>query len=468
MFDRLLGRKTFRHGVHPGTFKELTAEREIERMPFPDEVVLHLRQHLGAPSKPVVKAGDRVFRGQLVAAASGFVSVPLHASATGRVSAIEKRRHPNGNMSEAIVIEVDPSAAQALYEDAPRDWRTPERGGLLREIQAGGFVGLGGAAFPTHVKLTVPEGKHVDWALINGAECEPYLTTDHRIMLEYRESIILGIRVIMKVLGAKKSFIGIETNKMDAIRALTESLPADLNCTVVPLETKYPQGAEKMLITAVLAREVPSGKLPIDAQVVVSNVGTVASMGDFFAYGTPLIERVVTVTGPGIRRPSTLLVPLGTKLSDVLAHCGGVTDDTNQILFGGPMMGQAQYHLDVPVLKGTSGILCLTSADVIDRREYACIRCSSCLDACPVYLNPSQLGSLARVGLYDDMMNLHLMDCMECGSCSYVCPSNIPLVQRFRVAKAMLREKDAREKEKQKAEAAAAAKPSAGEKVAAS
>jgi electron transport complex protein RnfC len=454
MIEALRGRKTFRHGVHPGTFKELTAEREIERMPFPDEVVLHLRQHLGAPSKPVVSVGDRVFRGQLIAQASGFVSVPLHASATGRVKAIEKRRHPAGNMSEAIVIEVDPHSAQALYEDAPRDWQSPTREDLVKEIQAGGFVGLGGAAFPTHVKLTVPEGKRVDWVIVNGAECEPYLTTDHRIMLEYADSIILGIRVTMKVLGAGKSFFGIETNKMDAIRALTEKLPADLNCTVVPLATKYPQGAEKMLISAVLAREVPSGRLPIDVQVVVNNVGTIAGMGDFFAYGQPLIERVVTVTGPGVRHPSTLLVPLGTKLSDILDYCGGVTEDTNQILFGGPMMGAAQYHLDVPLLKGTSGILCLTGAEVAVRREYACIRCSSCLDACPVFLNPSLLGSLARAGLHEQMLNLHLMDCMECGSCSYVCPSNIPLVQRFRVAKALLREQEAREKEKAKAEAA--------------
>jgi H+/Na+-translocating ferredoxin:NAD+ oxidoreductase subunit C len=450
------GMKTFRHGIHPRTFKELTSERPIERVPFPDEVVLHLRQHLGAPSRPIVSVGDRVHRGQLIAEASGFVSVPLHASATGRVSAIEKRRHPGGNMSEAIVIEVDHDSPQALYEDAPRDWERPTREELVRLIQEGGFVGLGGAAFPSHVKLSVPEGKRVEWVMINGAECEPYLTTDHRVMLEYADSIILGIRVVMKVLGAKKSFIGIETNKMNAIRALSDRLPADLNCRIVPLQTKYPQGAEKMLISAVLKREVPSGRLPIDVQVVVNNVGTVAGMGDFFAYGQPLIERVVTVSGPGVRRPATLLVPLGMSLRDILETCGGTTEDTRQILFGGPMMGAPQYHLDVPVLKGTSGILCLTGAQVVSRHEYACIRCSSCLDACPVFLNPSLLGSLARSGHYDEMIPLHLMDCMECGSCSYVCPSNIPLVQRFRVAKALVREEEAREKEKQKAEAAKA------------
>ncbi len=454
MIERLHGAKTFRHGVHPGTFKEQTQDRLIERMPFPEEVVLHLRQHLGAPSKPVVRPGERVFRGQLIAEAGGFVSVPLHASATGRVTAIEKRRHPSGTMSEAIVIEVDHTSPQALFEDAPHDWQTPPRAELVKMIQSGGFVGLGGAAFPTHVKLSVPEGKRVEWVLINGAECEPYLTTDHRLMLESADSIILGIRITMKVLGTSKAFFGIENNKMDAIQALRDKIPADLDCQIVPLETKYPQGAEKMLISAVLTREVPSGRLPIDVQVIVNNVGTVAAMGDYFGYGQPLIERVVTVSGPGVRNPSTLLIPLGTKLSDVLDYCGGVTEDTNQILFGGPMMGSAQYHMDVPVLKGTSGILCLTHAEAAVRKEYACIRCSSCLDACPVFLNPSLLGQLARSGHYEGMRNLHLMDCMECGSCSYVCPSNIPLVQRFRVAKALLREEDARKQAKEREEAA--------------
>ena len=324
MIERAHGAKSFRHGVHPGTFKDQTADRLIERMPFPEEVVLHLRQHLGAPSQPVVSVGDRVFRGQLIAKANGFVSVPLHASATGRVKAIEKRRHAAGNMSEAIVIAVDANSPQALYEDAPHDWQTPSREELVKMIQAGGFVGLGGAAFPTHVKLSVPEGKRVEWVLINGAECEPYLTTDHRIMIESADSIILGIRITMKVLGARKSFFGIETNKMDAIRALRDKLPADLNCEVVPLETKYPQGAEKMLITAVLEREVPSGRLPIDVQVVVNNVGTVAGMGDYFGYGQPLIERVVTVSGPGMRNPSTLLIPVGyetLRRARVLRRC---------------------------------------------------------------------------------------------------------------------------------------------------
>ncbi len=437
---------SFRHGIHPDSHKELTQDKRIERIPYSDELVLPLRQHLGAPSSPIVAVGDHVFRGQLIAEAAGFVSVPLHASATGRVTAIEKRPHPSGTPIEAIVIEVDHTSPQTLYDETPLDWERMPVEALLAAIKDGGFVGLGGAAFPTHVKFAVPEGKRAEWLLVNGAECEPYLTSDHRIMLQYTESIFEGIRMVMKILGARKSYIGVERNKWDAVKRLNDHIPRDLPCEIIPLEVKYPQGAEKMLISAMLDREVPSGRLPIDVQVVVSNIGTIAGIGDLITMGQPLIERIVTVTGAGVRNPSTLLVPVGTRLHEVLDYCGGITDDTRQVLFGGPMMGTAQYNLDAPILKGTSGVLCLTDAEILSRREYPCIRCSSCLDACPVFLNPSELGFLARAGQYDDMMNLHIMDCMECGSCSYVCPSNIPLVQRFRVAKALLREEQARVK----------------------
>ena len=438
--------KTFRHGIHPPEHKELTAGRAIERIKFPKRVVLPLSQHIGAPSRPLVKAGDKVFRGQVIAEPGGFVSVPLHSSVTGTVAGIRKHHHPNGSLAECIVIDVDHTSAQTLYDAYPRDWESKSAAQLLEEIRQGGFVGLGGAAFPTHVKLAVPEGKHARWLLINGCECEPYLTSDHRIMLEWADSILLGIRVMAKILGTEKSYIAVENNKWDAIKALRDRIPADMPCELVPLETKYPQGAEKMLITAVLKKEVPSGKLPIDVQVVVQNVGTAAGIGDWFAFGQPLIERVVTVTGPGVVRPTTLLAPVGMSLAEVIEHCGGLTDDAREILFGGPMMGTPQQFMDVPILKGTSGIVCLTEGQLFQRQEYPCIRCSACLDACPVYLNPSSLGALARAGKYDDMMGHHIMDCMECGSCSYVCPSNIPLVQRFRVAKALLREKQAREK----------------------
>jgi electron transport complex protein RnfC len=452
--------KSFRHGVHPGEHKGLTEGRPLERLPVPHEVVLPLSQHLGAPSTPIVAVGDKVYRGQRIAEASGFVSVALHASVTGRVTAIEKRHHPSGRLDDAIVIATDPGSPQTLYDEGPTDWESLSNEELLRMIQNGGFVGLGGAAFPTHVKLAIPEGKHAKYFLVNGAECEPYLTSDHRIMLEWTDSIFLGIRILMKILDSEKTFIGVENNKWDAIRSMRERVPADLNVEIVPLEAKYPQGAEKMLVKAMLDREVPSGKLPIDAQVLVQNVGTVAGIGDLFSFGQPLIERVVTVTGPGIRNPSTLLVPVGAELGEVIEYCGGLEENVRQVLFGGPMMGAPQQYLEVPILKGTSGILCLTDDQVSYRKEYACIRCATCVDACPVFLNPSELGQLARVRRWDDMVKYHIWDCMECGSCSFVCPSNIPLVQRFRVAKAMLKEQAAREtaaeKDREAAEKAAA------------
>ncbi len=447
--------RSFRHGIHPAEHKETTRERPIQRIPFPDEVVLPLSQHTGAPSRAVVARGERVQRGQRIAEAGGYVSVPLHASATGRVKEIARHHHPTGRLDDAIVIEVDHASAQTLYDEHPIDWQSRSPAQLLEVIRDGGFVGLGGAAFPTHVKLALPEGKRARWLMVNGCECEPYLTSDHRIMLEWAEWIFLGARVLTRILGTEKTYIGVETNKWDAIKHLAEHLPDDIDCELVPLQTHYPQGAEKMLISAVLEREVPSGRLPIDVHAVVQNVGTLAGIGELVAYGQPLIERVVTVTGPGVRAPATLLVPVGTRLSDVLAHCGGLTDDAREILYGGPMMGTPQQFLDVPILKGTSGIVCLTEGQLRARREYPCIRCGACLDACPVFLNPSTLGALARAGHYEQMMDYHVMDCMECGSCTYVCPSNIPLVQRFRVAKGLLREAQARERELRDKEAAA-------------
>lgn len=438
--------KTFRHGIHPDDYKEMSKDIPIERMPFMDELVLPLSQHLGAPSRPVVKPGDRVFRGQMIAEAVGFVSTALHASVTGTIKAIELRHHPSGKNVESIVIEKDPYSPQTLYQEHKLDWEKLSPQELLAVVKHGGFVGLGGAAFPTHVKLTVPEGKRAEFLIVNGVECEPYLTSDHRLMLEDPESIILGIHISRKILGAGKTYIGVESNKPDAIALLRERMPADLDCEVVPLKTKYPQGAEKMLTEAVLEREIPSGKLPIDIEVIVNNVGTIAGIGQMFAHGQPLIERIVTITGPGINRPANLLIPIGTKLIDVLAYCGGLKENTRQILFGGPMMGSPQLQLDVPIMKGTSGVLCLTDYEVEVREEYPCIRCLRCVDACPVYLNPSRLGALAKMRHYDEMLGFHILDCIECGSCSYVCPSNIPLVQRFRVAKVLLREQQSRQK----------------------
>jgi electron transport complex protein RnfC len=315
-------------------------------------------------------------------------------------------------------------------------------------VQDAGIVGLGGAAFPAHVKFAIPEDKNCKYLMVNGCECEPFLTADHRVMVEYPDAIIDGINIINRFLKAEKAYVGIEANKADAIAILKEKAASnDFPIEIVPLEVKYPQGAEKMMITAILGIEVPSGKLPLDLEAMVSNVGTIAAISDLFRKGQPLIERVVTITGTAIKRPTNVLVPIGTPMRDVVELCGGITHDDPRILLGGPMMGAIQKSLDVPVVKGTSGILLLTQDEVKDLDEYSCIRCGRCVDACPIFLNPSLLGLLAKKGLWDEMAENNIMDCFECGSCSFSCPSGIPLTQSFRVGKGILRENWAREKE---------------------
>ncbi|MBW2275153.1 MAG: electron transport complex subunit RsxC [Deltaproteobacteria bacterium] len=430
---------SFRHGVHPPDRKELTAEVPIRRMPFPDEVVLPLQQHAGKPARLVVRPGQRVERGDLLAEADGFISAPVHASAAGTVKEVRLWPHPNGSHSPAVRIAVEPFSAQAPRPRMVPDWQGLEPKEMVAAIRDAGVVGLGGAAFPTHVKLSPPEGSVVDALVINGCECEPYLTTDHRSMVEYPERVQLGTRIMMRCLGAKRALIGIERNKPDAIEAIRRTLPSDIPVEVCPLTVKYPQGAEKMLIEALVGREVPSGKLPIEVGVVVQNVASVATIAEVFETGLPLIERIVTVTGGGVKRPGNLIVPVGTKLRDLLEACDGLTDDAREVIFGGPMMGAAQANLDVPVLKGTSGIVVLDAAEVEERRPHPCIRCGHCLDACPVYLNPQLLGSLAMAKRWDEMQEEHLLDCMLCGCCSYTCPSKIPLSQLFALAKAALR-----------------------------
>lgn len=433
----------FRHGVHPPESKSATASQPIRRMPFPSEVVLPLRQHAGKPAKLVVRVGDWVLRGDVIGEADGFMSAPVHASATGRVSAIGLWPHPDGSMDTAVRIAVAPFSAQVPRPRLVPHWEELSAAEIVRAVQAGGVVGLGGAAFPTHVKLAPPPDMPVETVILNGAECEPYLTTDHRIMVEYPERVHLGARIMMRTLGAKRVVIGVERNKPDAIAALERTCPTDVDITVLPLTVKYPQGAEKMLIKTVTGREVPSGKLPISLGVVVQNVGSAASIAEIFDTGLPLVERIVTVTGPGIRRPSNLIVPVGTKLGDLLQACGGMTDDAEEIVFGGPMMGTAQSSLDVPIVKGTTGVVVLTSEETNPPASYPCIRCGSCIDACPVFLNPSALADLARKGRYEEMESMHLLDCMLCGSCSFVCPSKIPLAQMFQASRTALRKRKA-------------------------
>jgi len=430
---------TFRHGVHPPDHKELTAGLPIRRLPFPDEIVLPLRQHTGRPARLVVREGDRVERGDTVAEADGDMSSPVHASAAGRVAAIGLWPHPDGTHATAVRIAVERYSPQALRPRIIPEWQGLSREKLIAAVKDAGVVGLGGAAFPAHIKLAPPPEFPIDTLVVNGCECEPYLTTDHRTMVEYPERVQLGIRIMLACLGAKRAVVGIERNKPDAIAAIRATLPADLDVSVLDLHVKYPQGAEKMLIKAVLGREVPSGRLPMHVGVVVQNVASLSTIAEVFETGLPLIERIVTVTGRGVRRPANLIVPVGTKLRDLLEACGGLTPDAREIVFGGPMMGIAQADLDVPITKGVTGVIALAGDECKTQTSWACIRCGHCLDACPVFLNPQLLGALARAARYEEMESNHLVDCMLCGACSYVCPSNIPLSQLFSAARIQTR-----------------------------
>ncbi len=432
---------TFRHGVHPPDSKRLTEHLPVRRMPFPARVALPLRQHTGKPARCLVRKGDRVERGDKIAEADGYVSVPVHASAAGTVADIDWWPHPDGSMAETIIIDVAPHSPQVPRPRLVPDWHGLSPDQVRAAVQQAGVVGLGGAAFPTHVKLSPPPELDIEWLLVNGAECEPYLTTDHRTMVEYPERVHFGIRIMMQCLGVKRAVIGVEMNKPDAIAALERTRPDDLDVTVQPLVVKYPQGAEKMLIHVVTGREVPSGKLPMHVGAVVQNVGSIATIAEVFETGLPLIERIVTVTGPGVVKPSNLIVPVGSTLGDVLGFCGGLTDDAAEIVFGGPMMGSSQPDMRTPLIKGTTGVVVLTDKEVKPKTTYPCIKCGHCLEACPVFLNPSRLGLLAQASRYEEMVDVHLNDCMLCGCCSYVCPSNIPLSQMFALAKSALRRK---------------------------
>ncbi len=436
--------RTFLNGVHPDEAKHFSCASPIKRLPFGRDFVIPLSQHIGAPAKAVVKKGDQVKRGQLIAEPGGFVSVAHHAPVTGTVTALELAEHPGGKMLPSIKISADPFASQRFENPVALDWEGMETEDFLHQLQMSGMVGLGGAAFPSHVKFQLPQDKRCRYLILNGCECEPYLTADHRVMLEFPREIIHGTMLLRHFLQPERVYVGIEANKMDAVQALRNAFQkADEAAEVVPLQVKYPQGAEKMLITAVLEREVPSGKIPLEVETLVSNIGTVAAIGQYFITSQPLIERVVTVTGPGIRKPANFMVPIGASLREVLEASGGLTAETSRILLGGPMMGMPQKSFDVPVTKGTSGLLALGSREVVPLKTRQCIRCGRCLEGCPMFLNPSQLNLLARKGLYEEMLDERVMDCMECGSCSFVCPSAIPIVQSIRVAKAIHREKQA-------------------------
>jgi electron transport complex protein RnfC len=406
-------------------------------------MVVLLSQHAGAPAQPTVREGQEVARGQRIAEPGGFVSVSMHAPATGVVERIDQAPNAMGRMVPAVFLRPFPASGQEVMEGTPCDVDTATREEVIAAIQDAGVVGLGGAAFPTHVKLNVQEPKHADTLLINGVECEPWLTTDHRVMLEQVDDIFLGLRYTLKASGADRAIIAVEANKLDAVAVLRDACPPDLPVDVRVVKVKYPQGAEKILIKALLDREVPSGGLPIDVSVVSQNVATTAEIGRLLPHGRGIMERVITITGPGVERPGNYLIPIGTPVRFALDRVG-LKPKASRVFLGGPMMGQAASSLDIPITKGTSGLLVFTEDDIVGtgEREYPCIRCGRCLDACPMFLNPSRLGLLARNRDYERMAAEHsLLDCFECGCCSFVCPSHIPLVQYFRVSKAIVRER---------------------------
>lgn len=435
-------RKSFSHGIHADDHKSETRDKAIRRLPFAPIMYLPLSQHIGAPAVPIVRVGQEVVRGEIIARANGFMSVPIHAPATGIIESIKLMPSARGPKTETIVLKVYEADSQQVLSEEPIDIDALSPEDIVKGFQDIGMVGLGGAAFPSHVKLAVPEGHSVETLMVNGCECEPYLTTDHRVMLEQTDDLIRGVKIALRAVGAQRAIIGVEDNKMDAVEAIRSRLREDDPITVEAVKTKYPQGAEKILLKVLLDREVPSGGHSYDIGVVMNNVGTLAQVGALLPRGQGLIERVVTITGPGIKKPGNYRIPLGTPIRFALDQVGW-DGESGEVILGGPMMGQAIASLDVPVTKGVSGILVFTQGEVASetRQSHPCIKCGKCVEACPMHLNPSQLGLLAAKRQYEQMeQRFNLNDCFECGCCTYVCPAGIPLVQHFRIAKSINRE----------------------------
>lgn len=436
-----MSKRTFHGGVHPYEGKKFTENKKIEPLSPPSKVYIPLQQHIGAPTTPVVEKGQEVKAGEKIGEVNSFVSTPIHASISGKVTAIEDIDHPVSGRGQAIVIEngeseiwVDSIKLEENYLNlSPKEMRD--------RIKEAGLAGMGGATFPTHVKLSPPPDKKIEVVILNGIECEPYLTADHRLMLEYPQDIINGLRIMMKILDVKRGIIGIESNKQNAVEVMLEHIKNEKGMEVIVFPVKYPQGAEKQLIKAALNREVPSGGLPMDVGVIVQNVGTAKAVYEAVAFNRPLTHRVVTVTGPGVKEPKNVLVPIGTKFQDVVDFCGGITENVTKIIMGGPMMGLTQPHLNVPVVKGTSGILLFEEKNSHLPEEEPCIGCGRCVEVCPTNLLPTILQNLVNHEKFEEIEKLHIMDCIECGSCSFICPANRYLLHSIRFGKREILEK---------------------------
>ena len=450
----------FHGGVHPPYNKELARDKAIERMPVPAELVISMSQHLGAPAKCVVKVGDHVEKGQLIGEKNGFISVCVRASASGTVKAIEKRLGPAGGMADAVILDTtscDGEGAVATQPVLPPlDWKTATKEELLKRVEEAGICGMGGAGFPTSVKLNPPPGKRCEYLILNGAECEPYLTADFRVMLERADRIRTGVEIMRKILGECAVRIAVEANKPEAIAALEKAF-ADIsgNVEIVVLPVLYPQGSEKHQIYATVGRIVPEPPaLPIDVGCVVENVGTVAAIADAVEKGVPLVERVTTVSGDAIAEPKNVLAPSGTKYADLVAFCGGMKEPAAKVLSGGTMMGFAVPNLEISTTKTTSGLLLLSKKSVFQYASGPCINCGRCVRACPMQLNPAEITKAVEADDIKEAEARHVMSCIECGACAFSCPSRRPNVQFCRRAKNSIRARIAAEK----AKAAAAAK----------
>lgn len=433
--------KTFNiGGVHPAENK-LSAGSPIREAALPKQAVFSLFQHIGAPAKPVVQKGDVVKVGTLLAEAGGFVSAPVYSSVSGKVNKIDAVLDASGTRRMAVIVDVegdewedsiDRSKDLVCLSDRPElDSKT-----IVEKIKNAGIVGLGGATFPCHVKLTPPPGSKAECVIINAVECEPYLTADHRLMLEHPEEILVGVDLIMKAVNVTKGYIGIENNKSDAIKLMTEKAKQYPNIEVVPLKVKYPQGGEKQLIDAVIGRQVPAPPaIPISVGAVVQNVGTAFAIYEAVMKNKPLIDRIITVTGKSVKNPSNLLARLGTPFQQLIDECGGLPEDTGKIIGGGPMMGKALLSLDVPMTKGSSGLLIMNEKEARRSEPQPCIRCAKCVSACPMGLEPYLLSKLSAMEEWEAAEKNDIVSCIECGSCQFTCPSKRPLLDMMRVGK---------------------------------
>ncbi len=440
--------KTFRGGVHPNDMKAPTAGKRVVELDPSKEMVYPLTQHIGAPAEPIVKVGDYVYAGQKIAEAGGFVSASIHSAVSGSVKAIEKRMHPNGLFVKSIVIEDDELDTVCPNLKGVDDYTKLSPKEIIEIIKEAGIVGLGGATFPTHVKLSPPPEADIDYVIVNAAECEPYLTSDYRTMLEIPEQIIGGLKIVMHIFGLKEGYIGIENNKELAIETMTAvaAKSRDVKINVEVLKTKYPQGGEKQLINAITGRKVGPGQLPWQVGAIVCNVDTCRAIYQAVTAGLPVMTRIVTTGGDCVKNPGNFKVRIGTSLRDVIENSGGFKEEPSKLIMGGPMMGMALPNLDVPAIKGTSGLLAFSADMAYGYEENACLRCGKCVYACPMKLLPNKLDEAARIDDFKTLEKLNIVDCIECGSCAFSCPSKRRQVQQIKVAKIKLRAAQQRSK----------------------